>query len=332
MNSRFRMSPWLIWSLAVGMLPAATLLAQESKTPLGRSGVGAAAPREKAAALPTTTFADVKYGPHERNVLDFWKAESDKPAPTIVYIHGGGFVGGDKRSLSLQLLLESLDSGISCAAIHYRFVGNGVTFPAPQQDGARAIQFLRSKASEWNIDPKRIAAFGGSAGAGISLWVGFHDDLADPKSDDLVQRQSSRVQAIGSLGGQTTYDPIKIKELIGGRAWEHPSIFKVYGITTKDQALHPTPQLRKLYDEASAITHLTKDDPPVFMIYNEPDGDVPPDARPGQGIHHPRFAQLMTPKLDALGIPWVYRHTSDGKGGNPQREMLEFFKKQFAVR
>lgn len=329
MNARFRTSPWLIWSLVVGVLPAVTLLAQESKTPPGRPRVGAAAPRGKVTSLPTPTFADVKYGPHERNVLDFWKAESDKPAPTIVYIHDGGFVGGDKRSLSPQLLLESLDSGISCAAIHYRFVGNGVTFPAPQQDGARAIQFLRSKASEWNIYPKRIAAFGGSAGAGISLWVGFHNDLADPTSDDPVQRQSSRIQAIGSLGGQTTYDPIKIKDLIGGRAWEHPSIFKVYGITTTDEALHPTPELRKLYDEASAITHVTKDDPPVFMIYSEPDGDLPPDAKPGQGIHHPRFARPLTPKLDALGIPWVYRHTSDGKGGNQLREMLEFFKKQF---
>ena len=331
MNSRFRISSWLLWSLAVGVLPAATLLAQDPKTPPRRPGASEPALRGKVASLPAPTFADVKYGPHERTVLDFWKAESDKPAPTIVYIHGGGFVGGDKRSFSPQLLQESLAAGISCAAIHYRFVGNGVTFPAPQRDGARAIQFLRFKASEWNIDPKRIAAFGGSAGAGISLWVGFHDDLADPTSDDPIQRQSSRIQAIGSLGGQTTYDPIKIKELIGGRAWEHPSIFKVYGITATDEALHPTPELRKLYDEASAITHVTKDDPPVFMIYNEPDGDLPPDARPGQGIHHPRFAQLLTPKLDSLGIPWVYRHSNDGKGGNPQREMLEFFKKQFAA-
>lgn len=332
MNARFRMSPWLIWLLVVGILPAATLLAQDTRTLPRRPRAIVPAPRGKAAQLPAPTFADVKYGPHERSVLDFWKADSNKPTPTIVYIHGGGFVGGDKRSFSPQLLQESLDSGISCAAIHYRFVGNGVTFPAPQRDGARAIQFLRYKAAEWNIDPKRIAAFGGSAGAGISLWIGFHDDLVDPESDDPVQRQSSRIQAIGSLGGQTTYDPIKIKELIGGRAWEHPSIFKVYGITATDEALHPTPELRKLYDEASAITHVTKDDPPVFMIYNEPDGDLPPDARPGQGIHHPRFAQLLIPKLDALGIPWVYRHVDDGKGGNPQREMLEFFKKQFAAR
>lgn len=328
MNARLLLRFWLLCSMAVCVLPAVTSSAQDAKKPPRRSGDRAAALRAKATALPAPTFADVPYGPHERHVLDFYQAEADEPTPLIVYIHGGGFVGGDKRSLSPQLLQESLKSGISCAAIHYRFVGNGVTFPAPQQDGARAIQFLRHKASQWNIDPRRIAAFGGSAGAGISLWVGFHDDLADPNSQDPVERQSSRIQAIGSLGGQTTYDPIKIKELIGGRAWEHPSIFKIYGITNPDEALHPTPELRRLYDEASAITHVTQDDPPVFMIYNEPDRDLPPEARPGQGIHHPRFARLLTPKLDALGIPWIYRHVNDGQGGNPQREMFGFFRQQ----
>jgi hypothetical protein len=143
-----------------------------------------------------------------------------------------------------------------------------------------------------------------------------------------VRRQSSRLQAVGSLGGQTTYDPMVIKQLIGGRAWEHPSMFKVYGIGTPEQALQPTPELRRLYDEASAITHLTKDDPPVFLIYSEPDRDLPANARPGQGIHHPRFAHLLTDRLDALGIPWVYRHVADGRGGSPHRQMLEFFQRQ----
>jgi acetyl esterase/lipase len=280
--------------------------------------------------LSPPTYADVQYGPHERHVLDFWKAESTQPTPLIVYIHGGGFVAGDKNTLPPPLLREALSARLAVAAINYRFVGNGITFPAPQQDGARAIQFLRFQAREWNIDPRRIAVFGGSAGAGISLWLGFHDDLADTASGDPVLRQSSRVQAVGSLGGQTTYDPIKIKELIGGRAWEHPSMFKVYGTATVEEVLHPTPELRKLYDEASAITHLTKDDAPVFMNYNEPDGDLPAGARPGEGIHHPRFAQLLTPELDKLGIEWVYRHTADGRGGNLQREMLEFFQRQFA--
>ena len=91
------------------------------------------------------------------------------------------------RTFPRQQLKGFLDAGISVAAIRYRFVdGKDIIFPAPQHDGARAVQFLRSKAKEWNIDSDRVACYGGSAGAGISMWIGFHEDLADPTSDDPV--------------------------------------------------------------------------------------------------------------------------------------------------
>ena len=275
------------------------------------------------------THAEVKYGPAERNVFDFYQAKSGQPTPLVIYIHGGGFVGGNKNVAPAQVK-SFLDAGISLASIHYRFVdGKDVIFPAPQHDGARAVQFLRSKAKEWNIDSKRVACFGGSAGAGISMWIGFHEDLADPKSDDPVNRESTRIQAIGTFGGQSTYDPIKIKELIGGRAWEHPSVFKVYGIRDADEALHPSPKMQKLYDESSAFTHLTSDDPPLFMTYNEADGLLPADARPGQGIHHPNFGRHLKAKMDELKIENVFVNQPDTRRRNVQTEMLEFFQKQF---
>ena len=56
----------------------------------------AAKPAEPPA--PTPTHANVSYGPHERNVLDVWLAKSDKPAPLVVFIHGGGWISGDKKS------------------------------------------------------------------------------------------------------------------------------------------------------------------------------------------------------------------------------------------
>lgn len=277
------------------------------------------------------TYADVDYGPHERNQLDFYKAHSDRPTPLIVYIHGGGFVGGDKKSISPAMVREANKAGISVAALHYRFVdGEEIIFPTPQHDSARALQFLRTKAIEWNIDPQRVACYGGSAGAGISMWLGFHEDLADPSSEDAIARQSTRIVAIGTMGGQGTYDPIKIKELVGGRAWEHPSIFKVYGVKTPEEALHPSEEKQKLYDETSAITHLTKNDPPLFMIYSEPDIVPPADSRPGQFIHHPNFGKQLKKEMDALGIENVYVHTADAQGRHPQKEMLEFFKKHFA--
>ncbi len=276
------------------------------------------------------THADVKYGPHERNVFDFYQAKSKQPTPLVIHIHGGGFVGGNKNSFNLAMLKAMLESGISFATIHYRFVdGKDTIFPVPQHDGARAVQYLRSKAKEWNLDAKRVACFGGSAGAGISMWIGFHEDLADPKSDDPVLRQSTRIQAIGTFGGQGTYDPIKIKELIGGRAWEHPSLLKVYGLRSTEEALHPTPQQQRLYDEGSAITHLTKGDPPLYMVYNE-DDPFAPNARPGAGIHHRNFGKQLKTKMDELGIENVYVYTPEAKRRDVSKEMVEFFRKQFA--
>ncbi|MGC4004415.1 MAG: carboxylesterase family protein, partial [Pirellulales bacterium] len=71
---------------------------------------------------PEPTLADAKYGPHVRNALDFWKAPSDKPTPLIVYIHGGGFLNGDKSGVRKDTIIaESLKQGISFAAINYRY-------------------------------------------------------------------------------------------------------------------------------------------------------------------------------------------------------------------
>lgn len=308
-----------------------------------RAGVGCLAMlvavfvRSAAAQQPPIepTHADVSYGPAERNVLDFYQADVDQPAPLLVHIHGGGFVAGDKRQgLNAGMLQALKKSGVHFASINYRFVnGKDVIFPAPQLDGARAVQFLRTKAGDWKIDKRRVACFGGSAGAGISMWIGFHDDLADPDNADPVLRESTRIVAAGSFGGQPTYDPIKIRELIGGRAWEHPSIFKVYGLRDADEALHPTPDKQRLYDEASAITWLTKDDPPVFMVYNEPDGPLPPDAKPGQGIHHPNFGRMLKERMDELGIENVFinQAAEKTKDRNAGLEMLEFFKKHLEV-
>src|ERR1044072_6790151 len=74
------------------------------------------------AQSPAPTMENAKYGPHERNVLDFWKAASDTPTPLIVFIHGGGFVNGDKSGIRKDpIIRQALDRGISFAAINYRY-------------------------------------------------------------------------------------------------------------------------------------------------------------------------------------------------------------------
>lgn len=111
-------------------------------------------------AKPKPDFTDVKYGPHERNVLDLWKAPSNRPTPILLFFHGGGFRQGDKSTIAALMVERLLEAGISVASANYR-LSHQAPFPAPMYDGARAVQFLRYKATAWNLDPKRIVASGG---------------------------------------------------------------------------------------------------------------------------------------------------------------------------
>jgi acetyl esterase/lipase len=269
---------------------------------------------------PPPDLANVKYGPHERNVLDLWKATSDQPTPLVVFIHGGGFRAGSKEGIRSELIANLRAKGISVMAINYR-LSPEVTFPAHYLDCARTIQFARFKAKEWNIDPKRVAATGGSAGAGTSLWLGFHDDMADPKSDDPVLRQSTRLSCMVVNGAQSSYDLRDIKKWIGESAAKHPAFPGFYGL--KEEELD-TPKAHKLFEAASAINYLTKDDPPVYALYNEA-RELPANPRPGQGVHHINFGYRLKEKMDKLGIECIVRHVDEGK--NPDEESIAFFVK-----
>ena len=69
-----------------------------------------------------------------------------------------------------------------------------------------------ARPSEWNIDKTRIGAIGGSAGACSSLWLAFHDDMADPKSSDPIARESTRLTCAAVNVAQTSLDPKQMKE------------------------------------------------------------------------------------------------------------------------
>lgn len=299
------------------------------------SGTDAQRQRRPNQGRPAPDLADVSYGPHERNVLDLWQAESEEPTPLVVFIHGGGFRGGDKRGVPPSLIRTCLEQGISVASINYR-LSDTASFPAFMLDGGRAVQFLRHKAAAWNLDPTKVACCGGSAGAGISLWLAFHDDLADPDSEDPVLRQSTRLTAAGSLNGQCSYDPRFIKEHIGGSGRLDPALPPFYGIEPDEL---DTPKAYKLYDEAAPINYLSEDDPPVFTAYlrSMTPLPLPADADEGLVIHHPQFGVVLKERMEALGIACLLRLPEDyPDAGNDLRgavhvDMANFFAKCFAA-
>ncbi len=237
-------------------------------------------PAKKAAApvLPKPTMGDVRYGEHERNVLDFWKVESEKPTPLLFFIHGGGWNAGDKARVAN--LDKYLAAGISVVSINYRYVpqakATGVTPPvkAPLHDAARALQFVRSKAAQWNLDKARIGASGGSAGACSGLWLAFHNDLADPKNSDPVARESTRLWCAAVTGAQTTLDPQQMKEWTpnskyGGHAFGFVGD-KEKNLSQFDEFLAKRDTILPWIAEYSPYALVTSDDPPIYLIYSAP--------------------------------------------------------------
>ncbi len=248
------------------------------------------------------THPDVSYGPSPRNVMDVWLAKSETPTPVLVSIHGGGFRGGNKN-VDPQILRGCLDAGISVVAITYRLSGEAKA-PAQFLDSARAVQFVRSKSQEWNIDKSRFAATGGSAGAGISLWLGFHDDLADPKNPDPVLRESTRLTCTAVFNGQTSYDPRFIKTLFPGQSiYQEGALIQLYGVPIAEFD-DPKPETAKVFEEISPLHHLSKGDAPALLAYNS-DLDTP-ITNQAIGIHHPRFGKALKERMDALGIECVF--------------------------
>jgi len=272
--------------------------------------------------------SDIKYGPHERNVFDLWLAKSSKPTPLVIYYHGGGFRGGDKRSINVTLLRKLLDGGVSVAAANYRLT-NVAPFPAQMHDSARALQFIRLNSAKYNIDPKRVGATGGSAGAGISQWLAFHDDLADPRNADPVARQSTRISVAVVNGAQTSYDPRFIMKLFNTTK-THDALIAFYGMKSPEDIKNP--KFHALFKEASPITHVSAGDAPVMLFYSQANKPLQPNSTGGQHIHHPKFGVVLKEKLDSLGIDCVVLFREDHPKGTPIDKQAAFFFKKLGVK
>jgi len=254
------------------------------------------------ASVPPPTLYGIAYGQHQRQILDFWKAESNKPIPLVFVIHGGGWKGGEKervhRFVDVQALL---DAGISVAAINYRLIRHaeqdGLEPPvkACLYDAARALQFVRSKAGDWNINKERIAAAGGSAGACSSLWLAFHPDLADPDSKDPVARESTRLYCAGVKEPQTSLDPKQIREWIpnctyGGHA---------FGKDSFEEFLAERDSILPWIEEYSPYALVSENDPSVYLFYKNPPVFGQKVDNP---VHSSNFGVKLQERCAAVGI------------------------------
>jgi len=277
-------------------------------------------------ASPAPTLANVPYGSDPRQVLDFWKAPSSTPAPVVFYIHGGGWLGGDKTGLDLTYKPDRyMAEGISVVSINYRFLkqtiltDKSVPLPVitpekvaseeppvvvPLHDAMRALQFVRSKAAEWNIDKTRIGLSGGSAGGCTSLWLAFHRDMADPASTDPVARESTRVWCAALSAPQTTLDPQQMKEWTpnsryGGHAfgfaWDPKDIQSEF-----NHFLAQREVVLPWIERYSPYALMTADAPPIYLYYAH---GVPAYGKDQEDpTHTANFGAILEEKAKKLGV------------------------------
>ena len=299
------MKPAPLILLTLSLLSGFALSAQAPKAP------AAAAPaKSKGPPMPAPTQANVAYGDHPKQRMDFYKAESAKPTPLMFFIHGGGWVAGSKDA-AISGIHEVLTAGISVVSVEYRFIQEamqaGVQPPVkwPLEDAARALQFVRSKAGEWNLDKERIGASGGSAGACSSLWLAFHDDMADPKSSDPIARESTRLWCAAVGGAQTSLDPKELKEWTpnsryGGHAF---GFMDPTNLKTRDtrfaEFLEKRETVLPWIKEYSPIEHVTKDDPPVYLHY----GAAPAIGQEQRDpTHTANYGVKLQEKCESVGV------------------------------
>jgi acetyl esterase/lipase len=290
----------------------------------------------RAAAVEVPTIADLSYGKDsERQKLDFWKATSDVPTPVVIMIHGGGWIRGDKSAYTPNTIKPYLDAGVSVVRINYRFIGQameqGVQPPvkACLRDAARALQTLRSKSKEWHVDPHRVGATGGSAGACTSLWLALHDDLADRKSDDPIARESTRLTCAAVDVAQTSLDPKQLREWrpnaeYGGHAFG----FSAKGRSWNDEfelLLANRQKVLPWIKEYSPIEWVSGDDPPVYLDYMRVDAPAKIGATQADATHSPINGIMLAERMTAHGVEAVvsYKGHEDTTYGSLQTFLIK---------
>ena len=288
-------------SLSLALAPASPAYSQQAANPPER---------------PEPTFADFTYASESvRQKFDLWQAKSEKPAPLVLLIHGGGWKNGDKSSYGADAIQPYLDAGVSVAALNYRFIDQAMQqkveppVMACLYDAARALQCIRSHARDWNIDPKRIGATGSSAGACTSVWLALHDDLANSESNDPIARESTRLTCAAVQGAQTSLDPKELRDwmpnaIYGGHAFG----FAANGRSRAEEfdlLVANRGKVLRWIEEYSPIELASQDDPPIYLDYpNQKTPPVPGKEEPDP-THSAIYGIMLAERFRPMGVEVV---------------------------
>lgn len=192
------------------------------------------------------------------------KAESKKPRPVIVWIHGGGWQAGNKSSGAGRLAPLVATGNYVGVSVGYRLT-DVATWPGQIHDCKAAIRWIRANAKKYNMDPERIGVWGASAGGHLVSMLGTSGGVKELEGDNGSPGQSSRVRCVVDFCGPSDF-------LAFGKdnpAMNRPKspVSKLLGGMLKDK--------EDMAKSASPVTYVSKDDPPFLIVHGTADKLVP---------------------------------------------------------
>ncbi len=211
-------------------------------------------------------FKDVAYvaGGHEMQRLDIYLPRDSGPHPLIVWVHGGAWRAGTKQDMPLGGLIAR---GFAVASVDYR-LSTVAPMPAQMHDIKAAIRFLRAHAAEYDLDAKRFAVAGGSAGGHLAALTGTSNGNAELEGKlGAHLDQSSDVQAIVSFFGASNLQTILGQSTEHGLSVRVPALQLLLGGQPDEK-----PALAKL---ASPVAHVNAHVPPLLLIHGDADPQMP---------------------------------------------------------
>jgi acetyl esterase/lipase len=255
-------------------------------------------------------YLDIPYASlSEAQKLDIYLPdESTGLLPVIVSVHGGAFMGGDKRDNQVKPMLEGLKKGYAVISVNYRMSGEAL-FPANINDIKASIRWIRANAEKYHLNPNKIAIWGGSAGGNLSALAGTSGDVKELEDLSLGnETYSSRVQAVIDWFGPTNF--LKMDEQLRETGNGKPDHSEINSPESKVLGAKIT-EIPELVEKANPETYISEDDPAFLIQHGTKDGTVPTQ----------QSEEFYVKLVKILGVEKVTLTLLKGEGhGGPQFE------------
>lgn len=286
--------------------------------------------------LSAKFYKNINYGKNKNNSFDLFLPKTEDKSPLVIFIHGGGFVGGDKEKAYKgeypEQIRKFLKNNIAFATINYRFLdapeSHGVI--TSLNDSKRCLQFIRYHAEEFNIDKKLIGVYGSSAGSGTALWLGFHDDMKETSSDDPISKESTRIKAVGAIETQATYDITKWGSVVFKpfnftfdqmvKSGMKKTLLGFYGI--RDLSELDSEKMIAYREDIDFLLLMSSDDPPIWVENKKYEAGVPKTKK--EINHHPFHAKVLKDQAEKIGLESVFYIPKLGIKDTSGLDLVEF--------